>query len=229
MFKKMVAIGLLMVVAVTGCTTQVTSASGNARTVQGSGNIVHEGRLVGGFHAIQLRGEGEIRVAFGETEAVGIEADDNLLPLIGTRVENGTLIIELDDAHQPLNLQPTQPIRFNIAAKMLDRFEITGSGTLVAEDVKADRVTVIIHGCGDVRLTGEAREQFATITGSGNIDTRGLRTAYTRAEIKGSGNISVWATDQLDAAVMAAGNIEYKGQPVVNQTISGPGTIGTYK
>ena len=215
-----------MVVAVTGCTTQVTSASGNVKTVQGSGVTGREGRAVSGFHAVQLRGEGEIRVAFGDTEGVRIEADDNFLPLIGTHVENGTLIIDLDDREQPLNLQPTQPIRFTIAAKALDGFELTGSGTLVAEDVKADRVTVTIHGCGDVRLTGEAREQIATITGAGNIDTRDLRTAYTHAEIRGSGNISVWATDQLDAAVMAAGNIEYQGQPTVNQTISGLGTVG---
>jgi hypothetical protein len=226
MFKQMVVIGLLMVVAVTGCTTQVTSASGNVKTVQGSGIVGREGRAVSGFHAVQLQGEGEIRVAFGNTEGISIEADDNFLPLIGTRVENGVLIIDLDDREQPLNLQPTRPIRFTIAAKMLDGFEIMGNGTLVAEDVKADRVTVTIHGCGDVRLTGEAREQFATITGAGNIDTRDLHTAYTRAEIKGSGNISVWATDQLDAAVMAAGNIEYKGLPMINQTISGMGTIG---
>lgn len=226
MFKKLIVVGLLMVVAVTGCTTQVTSASGSVKTVQGSGRMQREGRAVSGFHAVQLRGEGEIRVALGETEGISLEADDNLLPLLGTRVENGTLIIDLDDREQPLNLQPTQPIRLNIAARRLDSFEITGNGTLVAEEVKADRVTVTIHGCGDVRLTGEAREQIATITGSGNIDTRGLRTAYTRAEIKGSGNISVWATDQLDAAVMAAGHIEYKGQPVVNQTITGLGTIG---
>ncbi|CAG0964453.1 hypothetical protein GPROT1_01068 [Gammaproteobacteria bacterium] len=226
MFKYMIVVGLLMVVAVTGCTTQVTSASGSAKTVQGSGIIGQEGRAVSGFHAVQLQGEGEIRVVFGDMEGVSIEADDNFLPLIGTHVENGTLIIDLDDREQPLNLQPTQPIRFTIAAKMLDGFEIMGNGTLVADDVKADRVTVTIHGCGDVRLTGEAREQFATITGAGNIDTQELHTAYTRAEIKGSGNISVWATDQLDAAVMAAGNIDYQGQPVVNQTISGLGTIG---
>jgi len=226
MLKKMVVIGMLMVVAVTGCTTSVTSASGTVQTIQGSGVVGRETRAVSGFHAVQLQGEGEIDVTFGETEGVSIEADDNFLPLIGTHVENGTLIIDLDDAHQPMNLQPTRSIRFAIAAKALDGFEIKGNGTLVAQNVKSDRVTVTIHGCGDVRLTGEAREQIATITGSGNIDTRDLRTAYTRAEIKGSGNISVWATDHLDAAIVAAGNIEYKGQPVVNQTISGPGTIG---
>lgn len=226
MLKKMVVIGMLMMVAVTGCTTSVTSASGNAQTIQGSGVVGRETRAVSGFHAVQLQGEGEIDVTFGDTEGVSIEADDNFLPLIGTHVENGILIIDLDDAHQPMNLQPTRSIRFAIAAKALDGFEIRGHGTLVAKDVKADRVTVTIHGCGDVRLTGEAREQIATITGSGNIDTRDLRTAYTHAEIKGSGNISVWATDQLDATIVAAGNIEYKGQPVVNQTMSRPGTIG---
>ncbi len=227
MFKHMIVVGLLMVVAVTGCTTPVTSASGSVKTVQGSGHVAQEGRAVSGFHAIQLKGEGDIRVAFGDIEGVSIEADDNFLPLIGTHVENGTLIIDLDDREQPLNLQPTQPIRFRVAAKMLDGFEIMGNGTLVAKDVKADRVTVTIHGSGDVRLTGEAREQVATITGAGNIDTHELRTAYTRAEIKGSGNVSIWATDQLDAAIVAAGNIEYRGQPVVNQTISGSGTVGS--
>jgi hypothetical protein len=226
MFKQMIVVGLLMVVAVTGCTTPVTSASGRIKTVQGSGITGREGRAVSGFHAVQLQGEGEIRVGFGDAEGVSIEADDNFLPLIGTHVENGILIIDLDDREQPLNLRPTRPIRFTIAAKALDGFEITGAGTLVAEGVQADRVTVTIHGSGDVRLTGEAREQVATITGAGNIDTRGLRTVYTRAEIQGAGNVSVWATDQLDAAVMAAGNIEYRGQPTVNQTISGPGTVG---
>ena len=55
-------------------------------TVAGSGKVATETRAVVGFDAIALRGSITLELRQGEREGLELSADDNLLPLIETRV-----------------------------------------------------------------------------------------------------------------------------------------------
>lgn len=62
----------------------------------GSGNVISETRTVEPFHSVELNGIGTLSVTQDGSPEVKLEAEDNILPVIRTRVENGILIIEYD-------------------------------------------------------------------------------------------------------------------------------------
>lgn len=224
MFKQMavILIGLMMV---TGCSATASAATGNVKMVEGSGMIVKAQRAIGEFHAVRLNGEGHVIVTRGTTTGLTLEADDNFVSLIETSVENGTLVIGLDDAQGPLDLRETQPIRFYVSTPMFDGVEINGAGSVTADNFEAEQVGLTIDGSGEVKLSGATRVLNIGIHGTGHVDASNLRATRTRIEIGGSGAVNAWATGQLDAAISGTGNIQYYGRPTINKVITGLGTL----
>src|SRR5687767_1144824 len=56
------------------------------KTVDGSGNVVVEQREVSGFSAVSMSGFGELIIQQTGKESLSITADDNLLPLLTSKV-----------------------------------------------------------------------------------------------------------------------------------------------
>jgi len=224
MFKRMAVI-LVGLMLVTGCTATASAATGKVKVVEGSGMIVTAQRAIGEFHAVRLNGEGNVIVTRGSTTGVTLEADDNFIALIDTSVENGTLIIGLDETQGPLDLRETQPIRFYVSTPALDGVEINGAGSVTADRLEAEQFGLTIDGAGDVKLSGTTRVLNIGIHGTGHIDASNLRATRARVEIGGSGAASVWATGQLDTSITGTGNIQYYGRPTLNKVITGLGTL----
>ena len=98
---------LLAIVAVlllpTGCSV-----------VSGSGQVASETRPVSGFTGIDLSGTGEVIIEQGETESLTIEADDNVLPVLTSEVEDSVLRL---DQKPRTTVQTRNPIRYRVALK----------------------------------------------------------------------------------------------------------------
>ncbi len=62
------------------------------RVVKGSGTLATETRSIGDFNAIQLDGAGQLVITQGDTVALQIEAEDNILPNLKSTVEGSTLV-----------------------------------------------------------------------------------------------------------------------------------------
>ena len=73
---------------------------GSNRT-KGSGAVKEETRAVAGFTRLVLALPATVALTQGATESLAISADDNLLPLLRTRVENGELAIDADKSRGP--------------------------------------------------------------------------------------------------------------------------------
>src|SRR5438874_537424 len=69
-----------------GCGMDVT-------TVQGSGTRASETRQVDPFSAVDSVGAEDVTITIGAQQSITVEADDNILPLIETKVSNGRLRI----------------------------------------------------------------------------------------------------------------------------------------
>ena len=61
--------------------------------VVGSGKIVSESRPVSGFTKVDLTGYGDLTIDVNGSEALTIEGDDNIVPLVTTEVRGDTLHI----------------------------------------------------------------------------------------------------------------------------------------
>jgi hypothetical protein len=201
----------LLILALVSCTFAQT---------RGSGKIISESRDASGFTGIALESTGDITITQGATESLSIETDDNLLPLLTSKVENGVLILGTQDNTY---LEPSKGIRYTITVKSLENLEISGSGDIQASDLTLDALAIDISGSGDIKLSGTVNTQSIEISGSGNYNGCTLQSEGSSVSISGSGDIRVAATDTLSIDISGSGNVMYVGSPEVSQEISGAG------
>ena len=188
--------------------------------IQGSGVVRSETRDVSGFDGIALVGSGQATIRVADEESVIVEAEDNLLPHLRTRVEGTRLVLDADR-----NISPTRPIVYRITMKRLDHLSISGSGDIEATGIRGDELVVSISGSGDMKVEGEVRDARFRISGSGLIDAERLSSERATATISGSGDMTIGPARAINAHVSGAGSVRYKGSPSVTSQISGAGSI----
>ncbi|MFC5511195.1 head GIN domain-containing protein [Massilia jejuensis] len=211
--------------------------------VQGSGRIVKQVRQVGGFNGLSLGLPGHVELRIGTAEGVTIEADDNLLPLVETVVENGTLKIR--PARRNLNL-PAKSIRIVVQARSIERLALGGPGTINAEPLRERKLDVELGGSGTIKLQGVESEAMAvsvggsgdlqamrgttgkltvSIGGSGDVDLGRVRADSAGVTIAGSGAATVWTRNALSATIAGSGDVLYYGDPQVSKSTVGSGSV----
>jgi hypothetical protein len=185
---------------------------------------------------------GTVEVRMGDAESVTIESDDNILPLIETVVEDGTLKIR--PARRNLQLD-TRNLKVVVTAKKLERISVGGSGSVDAEglrggrlsfdvggsgsmnlrDIEGESVTVSMGGSGNLKATGSADKLKVSIGGSGKVSTGQLATREAVVSIGGSGQAVVWAKQALSVSVAGSGDVSYYGEPQVTKSVMGSGSV----
>ena len=145
--------------------------------ISGSGNVVRESRPVSDFTAVNFTGFGELTLVQGETTALTIETDDNLLPYIKTTVDQGTLTIGFDDGLSLPLMQPTDSIRYQLTVKTLTDLALSGAGTVAATALTADHLTLVGSGIGAIKLADLTADAVTVeMSGAGAIELAGWAT-----------------------------------------------------
>ena len=94
--------------------------------VVGSGVVATEDREVAAFHALAVSGAADVIITPGDAPALTIEAEDNLLPLIRSDVEDGKLVLGFKPN---TSVRTTRPVVFRLTARELDAVSFSGSGS----------------------------------------------------------------------------------------------------
>lgn len=218
------------------------AAGWNSEQVQGSGHVKTETRALGHFSGVALSLPGSVELRIGTTESVTIETDDNLLPMIETVIENGTL--QLRPSKHNWNFD-TRRLKIVVQAKAVDKLElgssgsidadalrgakvsidIGGSGTIKVRSIDSDALSVAVGGSGDLKVAGGAASKLSlSIAGSGNIDLGQLKSVSASVNIAGSGDATVSVRDTLNATIAGSGDVKYYGDPRVSKTVFGSGS-----
>jgi Putative auto-transporter adhesin, head GIN domain len=210
--------------------------------IEGSGNIVTEKRQVGDFKGISAGGGFEVELKTGPVISVEVEADDNLIKLIETRVSGDVLRIEtrdnfnIHDGHYKVYVTAPEitSIKSSGAAniKAVDilksdskiTLDASGAGNIKAA-VDAPEIETEASGAGNIEISGKTREYDAKASGSGNIKSSKLMSETTDAEASGAGSVHVYASVNLKAHASGAGSIYYKGGASVDKSVSGAGSV----
>ena len=196
----------------------VTACSATA----GSGQLATQSRQVSGFTSVELTGVGELSIDQTGTESLTVSAEDNLLPLLTSRVEGDTLIL----GKKPnTRIMTTKPITYTLTMKDITGLAVSGSGTINAPKLTTAALRIEISGSGVITTAGNADDQSLEISGSGRYLADGLTSKTITAEISGSGTASVMASDALDVKISGSGTLTYSGSPQISQTVSGSGRL----
>ncbi len=210
--------------------------------VVGSGRVGRQERPLAGFQAISLRGPVNLVLEQGEVERATVRADDNLLDLIETRVQDGQLQVGVRPG---ASFRTARPVIVQVEFRRLDGLQAEGSGDISCSHLEADRLelslrgsgeidveelqvaalTVLVKGSGDLRLAGRATLQGYVLDGSGNVDAADLAGRQVGLRINGSGSAKVRANERLTVEINGSGDVAYIGQPTVLRTGQGSGAI----
>lgn len=202
----------------------------NGDSLSGNGNIKTETRNVGNFNAIKSSGSIDIEITSGDTYSVSVEDDENILPVIITEVENGTLNVtykdntSINNDHAKVYIQTPSLEKVissgsaNIiiidAIKNNNQIEVSVSGSGNIEGgVDAPKINASIGGSGNINLKGRTKDFEAKVSGSGDLDCSGLQSENTTVSVSGSGNAHVFASVHLTARASGSGDVRYRGNP----------------
>ena len=211
-------LGLVGVIGASGCMDLDLNLD---QGVRGSGKLASEHRSVGNFSKIDMRGAYDVSVKVGPATSVDISGDDNLLKLVETTVEDGTLVLS-----STKNMHPKKPMKVTITTPDLAAFALKGAGDVDISGVHNDSFTVDLKGAGDLKASGEAAKVDATLKGAGDMDLYNLHAGEVSADLSGAGDMKVYASKYLNAKVSGVGDLSYKGHPAkVDKSKSGVGDI----
>jgi Putative auto-transporter adhesin, head GIN domain len=188
--------------------------------VSGSGNRQTQKREVASFTSISTNGAFHIEVVAQKPLALEIEADDNILPLVNMEVSNNVLHIKPGQ-----NYSVREPIIIRIAVPNLESITSNGAGKINVAGLNNEKFEIGLNGATAIRVSGETKLVNIDTNGAGKIDTSKLRAARAVVESKGVSTVEVHAADQLDVTVSGPSSVIYSGDPVVNKTVNGPGSV----
>jgi hypothetical protein len=209
--------------------------------IQGNGSIKKQARALEHFSGVSLNLPASLELRIGNTESVTIETDDNLLPLIETVIEDGTLKIRT--AKKNTNIE-THTMKIVVQAKDVNRialggsgsiasdalrapklqFDLGGSGSINVKGVEADVVAVSVGGSGKMAAGGGSTSKLSvSIGGSGDVQFGPVKANNVSVSIGGSGDATVWARDSLSVTIAGSGDVTYYGDPKISKTVAGSG------
>ncbi|MEL7120257.1 MAG: head GIN domain-containing protein [Bacteroidota bacterium] len=192
------------------------------------------------FDGIDLAIDAEVYIRQGEFQTVEVQAQDEALDQLETRVRSGIWRIEYDRC-----IRREDRVRIFITVPEITYLKISGSGKIVSENVLVtDDLVISIEGSGDIDLALDSDDIEANISGSGAIALEGiadvmdcnvsgsgdfrcfpLEVRRANVRISGSGDIEVYVLDQLDVRITGSGDVFYRGIPNLNISVSGSGDV----
>lgn len=221
---------------------QAALIAGDTSRVEGSGRVIEEVRVLAPFAALVASGPIDVRLTRAAVERALVRADDNIAPMIETRVANGRLIVGLRPG---ASFRTHSRLRVEVSFRELASVQVTGSGDVRADRIVAPVVDVTIRGSGDVAIdaldaeavavsilgsgdftvAGRATRLGAVIEGSGDLRAERLEARAVAVRIRGSGDARVHATESLQADLAGSGDLRYRGAPALGKKVAGTGEV----
>jgi len=231
-FITIAIIGLL----VTSCNFDLNFNSGKV----GNGNVVSEERDADeDFTKIKASEGLDVYITQNNTASIEVEADENIISLIATDIDNGVLTI-----HAKENIGRAKSKKIYVSLPIVDRIlstsgaDVYSTDVLVAEnlevkstsgadvkiEVKAESVSCTTSSGADIKISGTADSLKAKATSGSDIEAKDLQVKSCNASVSSGADITVYTSDVLVAKTSSGGDIHYYGNPesvTKNKSVSG--------
>ncbi|GAB4317591.1 MAG: head GIN domain-containing protein [Bacteroidales bacterium] len=211
--------------------------------VKPSGDVKKELRDVGSFNAIDVGGAFTVTLTQGETEKVEVEADDNLLPYIVTKVRGGELEIYLDK-----KVKDFSKLNVYIQCVDLEELDVSGASSLSSEgllkfsslgmevngaasvelELALEELVLEVSGAAHATLYGTAQRVDLELSGAASLKAAEFEVDEMDAEVTGAAKGKVNVITRLDAEVSGAAFLGVIGNPEIDSEVSGAATLKRY-
>ena len=212
--KKLLSLIVLLPLLTAGCHHRMGSG------LKGSGKRITEKRQIGQFTSITTEGAFNIEVVCQKDVGLEVEGDDNVLPLVTTEVKNNVLRLSNSKGYSV-----NEPITFRITVPNLEAIMANGAGKIQITGVNNDKLQISSEGAPIITASGSTKMIGIDTSGAAKIDTHNLRSTHAIVDSKGVSKVDIGVSDKLDVTVSGPSQVTYRGDPVVNKTVHGPGKV----
>lgn len=211
---RKLALLVLLTVLAAGCHGKFISQ------IKGSGKRELQKREVAAFTSISSEGAFNIEVTCQKSQSLEVEGDDNVLEYVTTEV--GSNILRLKNTR---NYSTSEPVKVRISVPNLEGLSVNGAGHVDVKGLNNDKFEIDTNGAATIVVSGNTKVIDVGANGAGKVDAQNLRAPRAVVDSKGVARIDLGVTDQLDVTVSGPSTVTYKGDPVMNKTIHGPGKV----
>lgn len=210
-------------------------------TIKGNGKVVTEDRVVEEYSGLDISSAFNVVIMQGDHYSLTVEADENLLPVIETKVKRGVLYISTKE-----NIRKFEKMNIYITFVDIDRMEISGAVDLESKGVlnlnnldlecsgatdidlslEVSTLRVDISGASDLNLEGRCGMFVIDVSGASDLNAFDMKANDVRVDASGASSVKVFAISSINADVSGASDVSYKGNPDTNNiTTSGAGDV----
>ncbi len=197
--------------------------------IKGSGNITTETRSVkDDFKSIEVSEGIKVKIEPSNSTSITVEADDNLLEHISTKIENGVLIIESDKSYNATEtpiVSVKMPVINGLSAS--SGSEIMSYDTLISEKLKvkcssgsqinitveADFISLETSSGSSIEASGKALKLETAASSGSEINAENLLTNDVYSETSSGSSTSVYPIVKLEANASSGSSIIYHKIP----------------
>lgn len=210
---------------------------------KGSGTIVEDIRNVTADFTEVHASEGiEVYVTQEENFGILVEADDNIIDLIGTEIKNGKLKIHAEEnignatKKVYVSLPIVSSLQSSSGARLTGQNQISttslrmaaSSGARLNAAVNTPKLELDASSGAHIEVAGNAGEVYADSSSGANVSAKDLKSKTCKAQASSGANISIYVSDALDASASSGANISYDGDAAVTENKSVSGNVRRY-
>lgn len=205
--KLRLGFALLALLSLSGCDVAVVGAGS---TITGNGVTKEETRSVEDFTEVSISESFEATIKVGEKPSVTLSVDENLLPLVETRVSDGRLEVRYFEGPIVVS-KKTQKV--SIVATRLDVITATGAAKVSASSVAGKGLRIEAGGASSVELRKHSLESLevkadgaarVNLDGKGktlSIESQGASKIRARDSVYESANVLISGASQCEINV----------------------------
>ncbi len=234
-----IAIAILLALFTSSCAFDISFGEGK----RGNGQVVEESREVTDEFTVVYASEGlDVFVTQGDNFSINVEADENIIELIGTDIRDGRLKVHAIEniGRATKNVYVTLPVvdalETSSGADLIAQNTITSdkieleasSGSDLEVEVDASEVVAETSSGADIKVSGRTEMLYADASSGSDIKARGLLAKRCNADASSGADISVNVSESLVADASSGADISYTGEASVQKKKSVSGSVHKY-
>lgn len=237
-FVKFITI-VLLALLVTSCKYSLDLGE---NSITGNGKVVTEERTLDSFTKIKVTEGIECELIQSNSQKVVIEADENLIKGIKTKVENGTLIISsdydnyinVDSKKVKVQIPNIESLESSSGATLTTKSAIKGSslvvksssGSEMSVNAEYDTITTSSSSGSELTLSGKALNLSTDSSSGSSISAESLLVNNVTSKSSSGSSSEVHPLVSLTAKASSGSSIEYTGNPkTINKDESSGGSV----
>lgn len=178
----------------------------NFKGVQGNGKLKTENRAVAPYTKIVIGSAFEGQFFETTPGPLSISADSNILPLIETKVENGTLIVNVNGS-----INTKSGLKITGRAAKIEAIHAAGAANIELKNIGKHPLEVKGSGASKVNVFGSPTSLKADASGASNLTFGNLTLDTLRVDLSGASKLTLSGIAKT-ATIDASGASNFEGK-----------------